>query len=158
MSVTSDDTALPAPPPASVREGAARYVAFFEAMTPAALDRLAEVVCADVHFVDPFNDVVGIDALRRILRGMYADTTDPVFRVTHRAFDGAVCFVRWEFRAGVRVLGGDWQVTGMSELHFAADGRVQTHIDHWDAAGQMYERLPGIGWLLRRLRRRIGHG
>ena len=43
----------------------------------------------------------------------------------------------------------------MSELHFDEAGTLRAHIDHWDAAGQLYEKLPGIGWLLRRIRRRL---
>jgi hypothetical protein len=43
----------------------------------------------------------------------------------------------------------------MSELRFAADGRVREHIDHWDAAAQVYERLPLIGGLMRLIRRRF---
>nr|WP_281392751.1 nuclear transport factor 2 family protein [Roseospira goensis] len=139
--------------------GAARYVAFFETMTPAALDDgLDAVASPDIHFVDPFNDVTGVAALRRILRAMYGDTRDPRFVVTHRAFDGDVCFLRWRFTAGVPALRADLEIVGMTELRFAADGRVCEHVDHWDAAGQMYERVPGLGWVLRRLRRRLGHG
>jgi hypothetical protein len=148
----------PCAPSAIALEGCARYVAFFEGLSPERLAHLDTVVTDDVHFVDPFNDVTGPDAMRRILSGMYTDTKDPRFRVTHRAFDGDVCFLRWEFSAGVKILGGHWEIAGMSELRFGADGRVREHIDHWDAAGQLYERLPGVGWLLRRLRRRIGHG
>jgi ketosteroid isomerase-like protein len=148
---------LPPAPSSAVAKGAARYASFFETMTPEALDRLADVVTDDVHFVDPFNDVHGVEALRRILAAMYRDTQDPRFHVTHRAFDGDVCFLRWTFSARVRALGGDWCIAGMSELRFDPDGRVREHIDHWDAAGQLYERLPGLGWVLRRLRRRLSH-
>ncbi|MQX34913.1 nuclear transport factor 2 family protein [Roseospira navarrensis] len=150
------------PPPAApsqvVVHGAARYVAFFEGMTPEALDRLAEVATADIHFVDPFNDTVGLPALRRILAAMYQDTQDPCFRVTHRAFDGDVCFLRWVFTARIKALGGDWRIDGMSEVRFAEDGRAREHIDHWDAARQFHERLPVLGWVLRRVRRRLAHG
>jgi hypothetical protein len=133
-------------------------VAFFESLSPAALDRLAEVATPNIHFVDPFNDVIGLEPLRRILRGMYADTQDPRFAVTHRAFDGDVCFLRWVFTARVPALRGDWRIEGMTELRFAEDGRVREHIDHWDAARQFHERLPVLGWVLRRVRRRLAHG
>ncbi|KAA5606087.1 nuclear transport factor 2 family protein [Roseospira marina] len=155
---TLDAPTLDAPEPTSaVLAGAARYVAFFEALTPEALDTLGGVVTEDVHFVDPFNDTVGQDALRRVFLRMYADTQDPCFRVTHRAFDGSVCFLRWVFTARVRRLGAVWRIEGVSELRFAPDGRVCEHVDHWDAGRQFYERLPGLGWLLRRVRRRLGH-
>jgi len=54
--------------------------------------------------------------------------------------------------ARVRVI-GDWQEEGMSDVHFAPDGRVADHQDHWDAAAQFYGRLPLVGPLLRWLGR-----
>ncbi len=148
----------PPAPSAAALDGAARYIAFFETLTPDRLTDLRTVTTADIHFVDPFNDVVGREAVARVLKGMYADTEQPRFSVTHRAFDGDVCFLRWVFACRVRALGGDWRIDGMSELRFAPDGRVRDHIDHWDAGGQFYQRLPVLGWVVRRIRRRLGHG
>ena len=45
----------------------------------------------------------------------------------------------------------------LSELRFADDGRVVAHIDHWDSGAQFYGKLPGLGWLIERVRRRVGH-
>ena len=84
---------------------------------------------------------------------MFQRVSDPRFRVTSRAHDGALCFLRWDFtfRRGQR----DWRIAGVSEVRFDPSGRVVSHIDHWDAASQLYERLPVIGWVLRRLRGRL---
>jgi steroid delta-isomerase len=46
-------------------------------------------------------------------------------------------------------------ITGMSEIHFAPDGRISEHIDHWDSGGQFYERIPVLGWLIRLVRKRL---
>jgi len=35
-------------------------------------------------------------------------------------------------------------------------GKVVEHIDYWDAAEQVYERLPLLGPILRRVRQRLG--
>ena len=40
-------------------------------------------------------------------------------------------------------------------VKFAPDGRISEHIDHWDAAAQFYERIPVLGWLIRKVRRRL---
>jgi hypothetical protein len=37
---------------------------------------------------------------------------------------------------------------------FAPDGRVIRHRDYWDAAQELYEKMPVIGGLMRWLRRR----
>ncbi len=136
------------------------YVGFFETLTPERLDRLGDRVTPDVHFKDPFNDVTGIDAMRAIFEHMFETIEDPVFQVTHRApsiENEKVWFLRWRLTGRLpAVLGGDWVVTGMSEIHVAPDGRVSAHIDYWDAGQHFYERLPLIGAVIRLLRRRAG--
>lgn len=125
------------------------YGRFFETLTPAALDDLERFVVPDVHFVDPFNDVVGSAAMRRILARMFADLPDVRFTVTDIAV-GRAGYLRWRFT------GGRWAFEGVSELHFADDERGRRHLDHWDAAGQLYARLPLLGSVIRAVRRRVG--
>jgi hypothetical protein len=36
----------------------------------------------------------------------------------------------------------------------AEDGRVQDHRDYWDAAEELYEKLPVVGGLMRWLKKR----
>jgi hypothetical protein len=43
----------------------------------------------------------------------------------------------------------------VSHLKFAADGRVVYHRDYWDAAEELYMKLPAIGTLMRGLRRML---
>ncbi len=134
--------------------GADAYIHFYETMTPDSLARLPELVTPDIHFVDPFNDVTGIAPLRRILARMFADLREPRFVVTHQAWSGEVCFLRWDFTARSQS-GAPWKIEGMSELRFAPDGKVARHVDHWDSGRQLYEKLPLIGAVLRLIRRRL---
>jgi len=132
------------------------YIAYYEALSPATLAALETVVTPDVRFKDPFNEVTGVAAYRRLLAKMFAAVPDIRFTVSHQAVDGEACFLRWHCEGTLPALGGrHWSVEGMSELRFAADGRVREHIDHWDAAAQVYERLPLIGGLMRLIRRRF---
>jgi hypothetical protein len=76
------------------------------------------------------------------------------FAVTHRAWDGDICLMRWLFEAETK--GGlKLSFAGMSELTFDSEGKVACHVDHWDAGKEFYERLPLLGWLLRTIRRRV---
>jgi steroid Delta-isomerase len=138
----------------TIPDSVAPYAAFFETLSPASLPHLDRLVTDDVVFRDPFNDTRGAAAMRRVFVRMFADVADPRFVVTAAAREGDVAFLRWEFtgRTGRRTL----RLEGVSEIRFAANGRVSAHIDHWDSAGQLYEHLPVLGWVLRRLRRRLG--
>lgn len=132
------------------------YIRFYESLSLTSLDTLGAVCHEDVRFKDPFNETHGVDAYRALLEGMFESAPDITFKVLHCAYDGDVCFLRWDSQANIKALGKDpWMVKGMSELTFAEDGRVLSHIDHWDAASQFYERLPIIGRVLKLIRRRV---
>ena len=133
-----------------------RYTEFFEQLNPDNLSQLVSVMMEDVHFVDPFNDVHGIESVENIFLHMFKSLQDSRFRVTHAAVaDGAQPrgLIRWELTSMLN--GKPYNIVGMSEVRFAPDGRVNAHIDHWDSGQQFYERLPVIGWLLRKIRSRL---
>ena len=55
--------------------------------------------------------------------------------------------------------GNSWQaIVGATRLRFDAQGRVAEHRDYWDAAQELYEKLPLIGSVLRAIRRRSRSG
>ena len=114
--------------------------------------RLREIATEDVRFCDPFNDLRGIEHLRRLFTHTSQQLPGARFEVMDTAWSDPRAYLRWRMTARVRAL-GDWRVEGMSEIRFAPDGRVVEHLDHWDAAGQFYGRLPIIGPLLRWLGR-----
>ena len=125
----------------------------WEEMTTAHIEKLPALVTPDVHFTDPFNDVRGIDALRRVLLKTLHDLPELNFVVTHRAWAGDLCLMRWDFDA--RTKGGSrFTIIGMTELTFAGE-KIARHVDHWDAGKQFYEQLPLIGGVLRMIRRRV---
>jgi hypothetical protein len=121
---------------------------FYEQLTPASLAHLPELYTEDAYFKDPFNEVRGIDAIRRIFVHMFEQVDAPRFVVTERLADASSAMLVWEFRYG-----RGQRIRGVSHLRFASDGRVAYHRDYWDAAEELYERLPVLGGVMRRLRR-----
>ncbi|MDX2225174.1 MAG: nuclear transport factor 2 family protein [Rhodospirillaceae bacterium] len=140
----------------TIAASADAYIAFYEGLSRASVVALDTVAADDIVFTDPFNQVHGRDRYAALLLKMFDAVPDIRFAVSHRAFAGDTCFIRWRSAGTLKALGGaPWVVEGMSELRFAPDGRVREHIDHWDAAAQFYERLPVIGAVLRLIRRRV---
>lgn len=131
----------------------ATYRTYLETLTPQSLGRLEDYVTADVRFTDPFNDVRGADAMRRILSHMFENVGPVSFRVSHMASDGDTCLMRWTFSGNLRRQA--WTFEGMSTIRFNADGLVSEHADYWDPATALYERLPIIGTMLAWIRRRL---
>jgi hypothetical protein len=144
--------------------GLQRYVEFMTGLTPARLAELPAIVTDDMHFRDPFNDVVGRAHFGRCLEDMLHQLADLEIDVTHtapltprRGADAQARHALWWRFSGrlVRFGGRHWEVTGMAVVTLAADGRVAEHLDYWDAAGGLYEELPLIGALMRWIRRRL---
>jgi steroid delta-isomerase len=133
-----------------------RYARFFEQLSADNLTQLATVMTEDIHFIDPFNDVRGLKQVEKVFAHMFDSLENARFTVSHMAMsdnEQPLGFLRWELNASLR--GHPYPIIGMSEVSFAADGRVSLHIDHWDAARQFYERLPLVGGLLRAIRSRL---
>lgn len=130
------------------------YIRFYETLTLQTVGELRTLVTPDVHFRDPFNDVQGVAGYERVLTKMFEDLDTPRFEIAHAVLDGSVGYLKWRFVFRVK-RGRERAIVGMSELHFDADGRVARHVDYWDAAAQVYEHLPVLGFILRRIRRRI---
>ncbi len=135
-----------------------RYARFYETMTPADLEALDRFVTEDVRFKDPFNDVTGVDRMARCL-GMAYDHGTPKFDVLDRAVSERAGYLLWRFTSTPKgAARPSWIVEGMSEVRFAPDGRVSEHIDHWDSGEKFYLRLPVIGWLVGKVRKRLSIG
>ena len=143
----------------SVVDPAARsYAAFLEALSPDRLGELDGLCAPDVHFRDPFNDTRGIPAMAAVLRDMFERVDGPRFTVTGSAIDGSRALLAWTMTFRPKGRTDEWRIEGASFVTFDAEGRVIEHIDHWDAAGQLYARLPVIGTVVRLLRRRLSAG
>ncbi|MFY9514113.1 MAG: nuclear transport factor 2 family protein [Rubrivivax sp.] len=143
------------PPPPITDPRVARIVDFFEALTPADLARLDNVYTADARFKDPFNAVQGTAAITRVFAHMFETLDQPRFVVHEAIVQGERCFLAWDFRFRMRRFDRSEQcIRGGSWLLLAADGRIAEHRDYWDAAEELYEKLPLLGSLMRWLKRR----
>jgi steroid Delta-isomerase len=134
---------------------AAAYAAYFERVAPDNLDELRELCAADVRFRDPFNDVRGQDQIVRIFSKMFEDVAEPTFEVVDNAVSGSNSYLRWVFRFKNKKNGKTFSIEGMTEVHFDQVGLVTAHLDHWDAASQLYEHVPLLGGVLRLVRKRL---
>jgi ketosteroid isomerase-like protein len=131
-------------------------VARFEDLAPADLARLAELYTEDARFKDPFNAVQGLAGIRGVFQHMFDALQAPRFVVRDVIVQGDQCFLTWDFRFVMPRLGGQEQcIHGGSHLVLAADGRIAVHRDYWDAAEELYEKLPLLGTLMRWLKRRV---
>jgi ketosteroid isomerase-like protein len=150
---------LTPPTPDTAEAALQRVVLFYEQLQPTDLPRLADIYTADAQFKDPFNEVQGIAAIAGIFNHMFDSLEAPRFVITQQVQQGNQCFVTWDFLfAMTQIRGGQTQtIRGASHLVLREDQgtwRVAVHRDYWDAAEELYEKLPVLGSLMRWLKRR----
>ena len=133
-----------------------KIVVFFETLTPQSVSRLGEFYTEDAYFKDPFNEVRGLKAVERVFAHMFDALHEPRFVITARVVDGDQCFLSWDFHFRFKKFKPEASQTirGATHLKLAADGRVRFHRDYWDAAEELYEKLPVVGGLMRWLKKR----
>jgi ketosteroid isomerase-like protein len=130
-------------------------VRWFESLTRETTREVPRYYADDAYFRDPFNEVRSAAAIERIYAHMFDQVDVPRFRVTQRwhGDDGTV--LGWDFTFRMRGSARAELVQGLTHLRFGTDGRIVFHRDHWDAAGELYERIPMLGMFMRMLKGRL---
>ena len=138
------------------RQAAQHLASFFETLSPQSVSQLHTVYDAQATFKDPFNEVQGLPEIERIFRHMYVALDQPHFVITGQVVDGAQAFLTWEFRFRFKRFDTTTlqTVRGASHVVFNAQGLVTLHRDYWDAAEELYEKLPVLGGVMRWLKKR----
>ncbi len=133
-----------------------RAVDFFQTLQPSAVQNMDALYTNDAYFKDPFNEVRGLQAIQGIFSHMYVALDNPHFIVTERVVQGTQCFLVWDFKFRFKRFDTvtEQVVRGTSHLRFAPDGKICYHRDYWDAAQELYEKLPVVGTMMRWLKRR----
>ncbi len=138
------------------RQAVDAIVDAFENLTPERVAQLDALYAANATFKDPFNAVRGVREIQGIFRHMYVNLESPRFIISNRIVDGSQCFLTWEFRFSFKRFhtGVEQCILGGSHLQLDSTGRITQHRDYWDAAEELYEKIPLLGGLMRWLKAR----
>lgn len=142
-----------------------RYLDYYRALAPGSIDELHNLVIPTIHFRDPFNDVHSSQLMAGIFKEMFESTIDPRFIIESVVGTVPHVFLRWHLtfrprqsrylRARALSSDGSWTIDGASEVRWNEAGLVVQHLDFWDAAQSIYEKLPVLGSILERMRSRL---
>jgi len=132
-----------------------RVIDFFQSISADSARTLSQIYTDDVWFKDPFNEVQGLEQVSHIFTHMFEQVDAPRFVVTHSVLQDDQAFLTWDFLFRMRRFSDDEQcIRGATHVRFASDGRVAYHRDYWDAAEELYEKLPVVSSLMRWLKTR----
>jgi hypothetical protein len=139
----------------NTRQATQNLATFFETLSPQSVSQLPTIYDAQARFKDPFNEVQGLPEIERIFRHMYVALEQPHFVITGQLVDGQQAFLTWEFRFRFKRFDTTTlqTVLGGSHVVFNEQGLVTLHRDYWDAAEELYEKLPVLGGVMRWLKK-----
>jgi steroid Delta-isomerase len=132
-----------------------RIIGAFEQLQREHVERLGDLYAADARFKDPFNEVQGVAAIQAVFAHMFVALNEPRFVVHDIICQGDQCFLSWDFIFRFKRFSTELQtVRGSSHLKLNAQGLIELHRDYWDAAEELYEKLPVVASVMRWLKRR----
>ncbi|MGS0742265.1 nuclear transport factor 2 family protein [Glaciimonas sp. GG7] len=135
-----------------------RLVKFYETLTIANVTLLDQIYAPDAWYKDPFNELTGLPAIKHLLTHMFAQVDAPRFVVTQYMQQDDTAFTAWEFHFRMKRFSTAEQcIRGATHFRFNADELVIYHRDYWDAAEELYEKLPILGSFMRVLKRAARH-
>lgn len=126
---------------------------WFQTLTPASLTRVEDIYASDTVFIDPFNHLKGLASVRAVYQHMFDTLEHPRFVVTTTVSNGHQAFMTWDFLFKCR--GKAQQISGCTQFEINDQGLIVLHRDYWDAAQQVYEKIPLLGSVLRMIRRKL---
>ena len=135
-----------------------KLASYFASVTEATLPQLRDLYAPDAYFKDPFNEVRDVASIEHIFAEMYVSLHEPRFLVHSKVEQGNQAFLTWDFNFRIKKYKPHvvQTIRGSSHLKFDEQGRVCYHRDYWDAAEELYEKLPIVGGLMRFLKKRLG--
>jgi limonene-1,2-epoxide hydrolase len=137
-------------------EIALRFSQFYTGLGLDSLAGLAEVYDDAVTFIDPVTSHRGLAALSSYFSRLLAATTACEFTINQMRFGDTDGWVTWtmNFRHP-RLNRGEWiAVEGVSVMELRSN-RIVFQRDYYDMGEMVYERVPLLGRLVRKLRERL---
>ena len=133
-----------------------KYAEFYETLTKETpKEEYLKFFDENSYFEDPFQKVDGSEAIYKIFTDMYEKLYEPKFIVDEIIYSDNVAYIRWDFKYALSQKASQDFFTGVSRVTFSQNQKVSSHIDYWDAASHVYEKIPLLGGLLRLIKRKL---
>jgi len=113
---------------------------FFEEMSPNSLSELDQVYTADATFKDPFNELKGLESIRKVYAHMYEKLESPRFVIIDEVASGQSKFVSWDFLFSIK--SKEMKIHGGTFFRFNEQGLITEHRDYWDVGEELLLKIP----------------
>ena len=117
------------------------------------LDRLDELYTHDVVFEDPFHRLEGLDSLKRYFGHLYRGVDSCQFDFSGRLESEQQIALAWRMHLRLTRRPKELITVNGSSFLTVRDGKISRHRDYFDAGELVYERVPLLGSVIRRIKK-----
>ena len=136
-----------------------RFQRFFADFSPQKIAVLLDqTYSADAWFNDTLKTIRGRDAMRHYLAESAEAVQSCVVEVKEvLSNEQGDYYIRWLMTIRFKRFkkGQDTQTIGMSHVRFNSEGKVCFHQDYWDSTAGIFEHIPLLGWMIRKIKARL---
>jgi len=127
----------------------------FKSLNQQSVCQLINLYASDALFKDPFNEVRGHVAIKHIFMHMFTQVNNPKFVIKSVLENSSQTCLTWEFLFQLKSSPNKIElIRGCTWFTFNERDLIIEHRDYWDAAEELYEKLPLIGSLMKWLKKR----
>ena len=119
-------------------------------------DVLSNVYSDHINFVDPVKNINGIANLTSYFQNLYSRVNKCHFTLNNYISNGQRYSLQWVMQLQHKKVAKNQEIVleGASFIQFA-DGKILYHHDYYDLGALVYERLPILGTVVKKVRHAI---
>ena len=109
------------------------------------IKKFDDLVVKDIIFIDPFNNIKGLDNFKNVFYHMFDTVDEPKFYIVDYAQNKDHIFLKWKMT--FYAFKASQTIEGMSDITLNKEGKVISHLDYWDTLNGIFIKLPFLGFL-----------
>ncbi len=121
------------------------YLNLFSNLKKENIKKFDDLVVKDIVFIDPFNNIKGLDNFKNIFYHMFDTVEEPKFDIVGYAQNKDHIFLKWKMT--FYAFKASQTIEGMSDITLNKEGKVISHLDYWDSLNGIFIKLPFLGFL-----------
>ena len=120
------------------------YINLFSNLSPENINQFDDLISNDIVFIDPFNNIKGVNAFKKIFYHMFENVQEPKFLILDYSINKQRVFLKWKMTffafKSLQI------IEGMTELLLNDEGKISIHKDYWDSLNGIFIKIPFLGY------------
>lgn len=132
-----------------------RFKKLYQPFSEASLAQLDEVYGPDIVFKDPVHQLQGLKELYNYFRGFCAADVHCEFEFINQILNSHQAFFQWRMHYSHPKIKGGLPLTLNGATLIKFNDRITYHEDFYDMGAMIYQHMPVLGFLVKKINARI---